>query len=889
MIRALSDASWAFLVLAEPVVEQEISKLRNNVINETRDILTAYPTTSVGIANPLAQHYMELLKQALQALTQSQTLGAWRTAVYLLSENTSYYRLASLWRGVFSGDKSVLDPVRVWDSTDVAALATSWAMPEVQGAPGYGHYRHPFSYQTLLTSAQLAAYIHLPQLETAGFSVTTIPDFDAVPPRVEDDRPFELGRVVLRGTLTKTPYNVGHDSLTRHVFIAGVTGAGKSNTIFHLLRHADVPFLVLEPAKAEYRALLGDPTLKARSLQVFTLGDETISPFRLNPFEVLPGTSVGTHLDLLRAVFSASFGMWTPLPQVLEQCLHQIYADRGWDIAMNTNRRLDPGSDIADSFPTLSDLANKVYEITEHLGYGSAEVTGNIRAALLTRVNGLRAGGKGRMLDVQRSLPMRMLLEQPTILELEYMGDDDDKAFVMGLLLIRLAEYRREEHRQAEQLQADDRQTNRLKHLLIIEEAHRLLANTAPRASQEVADPRGKAVETFANLLSEIRAYGQGIIVADQVPTKLSPDVVKNTGLKIVHRVVAADDRQVLAGAMAMNERQAVALATLTKDKETSQAVVFGEGDDTPLVVAVPRAKDQRDQTIPSQVEVAAYMAPLRHVHAYQDIFLPAVGCADACLKSAEACAAARQLIADVAVQHTLARLVLSTIEDPNALDRLWGDLETVVRARRSPMVDETALMRCLSSHAAYWLAQRRGTQASWSYSATHELTDKLRHMLLSKVEAVSSAAGETARAQFHQFARVLHTRRYEPFPGCARVCIQQPAVCLYRYAAADVISSGEFADRWKQANDNDSAAGNGMAEGTSWENTWEVCLDAAYELIEFPRDAGALPADENEAMGNAVNRTGLCFAQQMIFRDPQTLPKAAERKLETLRQEVLP
>src|SRR5205814_269464 len=130
----------------------------------------------------------------------------------------------------------------------------------------------------------------------------------------------------------------------------------------------------------------------------------------------------------------------------------------------------------------------------------------DMRGALLTRINGLRAGGKGRMLDVQRSLPMDALLKHPTVLELEGMGDDDDKAFVMGLLLIRLYEHRRAGGEVAG-----------LQHLLVIEEAHRLLTNVGPRSSQEEADPRGKAVETFANLLSEIRAYGQGVIVADQI------------------------------------------------------------------------------------------------------------------------------------------------------------------------------------------------------------------------------------------------------------------------------------------------------------------------------------------------------------------------------------
>lgn len=429
----------------------------------------------------------------------------------------SYYPLVSAWRGIFSGSESLPEPVRVWGSGDAGRLATSWAMPDAPGAPGPGHYQHPLQYQTLLTSPQLAAYVHLPQLETSGFAINLVPSFDAVPPSVEGERTVRLGDIALLARPTKNTYAIAADDLTRHTFVAGVTGAGKTNTIFHILKQAEalgVPFLVIEPAKTEYRALLHDKILKEK-LRIFTLGSENVSPFRLNPFEALPGTPVSVHLDLLRSVFTAGFGMWTPLPQVLEQCLRRVYEDYGWDTATNANVRLDSHSDSAMAFPTLSDLAAKVDEVTRELGYED-RVTADIRAALLTRINSLRSGGKGLMLDTQRSLPMETILEAPTVLELEGMGDDDDKAFMTGLLFIRLVE-----HRRAENLSRD------LRHLLVIEEAHRLLANVGRRASEEEADPRGKAVETFTNLLSEIRAYGQGVIVADQVPVKLAPEVIK--------------------------------------------------------------------------------------------------------------------------------------------------------------------------------------------------------------------------------------------------------------------------------------------------------------------------------------------------------------------------
>jgi hypothetical protein len=876
MIRALSDASWAFLVLAEPVVEQEISKLRNAVINETRDILTAYPTTTGGIPNPLAQHYTELLKQALQALTQGQTLGAWRTAAYLLGDGTSYYRLASLWRGIFSGDQSVLDPVRVWDSADVAALANNWAMPEIKGPAGYGHYRHPFQYQTLLTSAQLAAYVHLPQLETGGFTVELVPDFDAVPPLIQTSDALTLGKVVPQHQALTPPeavpgkvdYKIKAADLTSHVFVAGVTGGGKSNTIFYLLKEAAklrVPFLVIEPAKAEYRALLNEPNL-ANRLQIFTLGNENISPFRVNPFEVLAGTPVSVHLDLLRSVFGASFGMWTPLPQVLEQCLHRVYEDRGWDLAANTNARLDNRSDIAAAFPTLSDLVTKVDIVTRQLGY-EERITADIRAALITRLNGLRAGGKGRMLDVKRSLPMRLLLNQPTILELEGMGDDDDKAFLMGLLLIQLVEYRQEEHRQT------GGKVGPLRHLLVIEEAHRLLTNVARQGREEEANPRGKAVETFANLLSEIRAYGQGIIIADQIPVKLAPEVIKNTNLKIVHRTVAADDREVLAGAMAMDEHQAKALATF----RDGRAAVFSKGDDTPVLVQMAKAKDQEGQTIPGNQQVASSMAAMRAQQKLQAYFLSSPGCTQACLSASSACQEARQLVEDPALQATFARLVLSTIEDTEALERLWPELLSVVRAKRLPKSNEPELLRCLMGHAAYWFADHRGAQAGWTYAETEQLADTLRKVLLSKLANENTGP---ARSQFQQHARQQHARTYAPFPACERICQQQPPVCLYRYAVADLVATGRHGGAWRTAVANDAKSQDGR-----YRETWAVSRMVGSELIEFPEDAWPDPVKQK--VGDGARRTSLCYAQQALAKDSSKTLGTARKIMEKLLTEA--
>ena len=123
------------------------------------------------------------------------------------------------------------------------------------------------------------------------------------------------------------------------------------------------------------------------------------------------------------------------------------------------------------------------------------------------------------MLDTAKSIPIRELLGQPVVFELEDIGDDDIKAFVIGILLVQLYEYRKAAGG-----------SHQLLGVLVVEEAHRLLKNVP---SGEGNNSRAKAVEFFCNMLAEIRSYGQGILIADQVPTKLASDTIKNTNLSL--------------------------------------------------------------------------------------------------------------------------------------------------------------------------------------------------------------------------------------------------------------------------------------------------------------------------------------------------------------------
>jgi hypothetical protein len=641
-----------------------------------------------------------------------------------------------------------------------------------------------------------------------------------------------VGQILRHKRDTGAQYRIGLPSLTRHAFVAGTTGAGKTNTIFSLLLEADaagVPFLVIEPAKTEYRAMLDHPAIGHR-IRIFTPGKESVGPFLLNPFEA-SGVPVSEHIDLVRAAFAASFGMWTPLPQILERCLHDVYLDRGWDLRTNRNYRLGDGEDSALAYPTLSDLIAKVAVVIGTLGYDD-KVTGDMRAALTTRLEALRIGSKGAMLDVARSLPITDLLSAPTIVELESLGDEADRAFVTALLLIRLAEYRRSQG-----------QTDGLVHLLVVEEAHRLLGNVPTVTSDEMANPRGQAVETFANLLSEVRAYGQGIIIADQVPARLAPDVIKNTTLKIAHRIVSADDRAILGAAMAMEPDQERALVTLA----VGEAVVFGAGDDSPLMVRVPLAKNRLSPTPPADAAVAARMRSWRASSGKDSLFLPRPFCATTCHAAPVACETARWLADDEYVQRTLSRTIWSAIDEPTSLSRLWPELVSVIRARRPVNVTEAQLLGAFAGHGADWLAERRGAQAGWSYVRTGEFRDCVQEVLASAAEPHSrDLSGALQRLQATAYR--LYRREFEPYQACAVVCDQDPPLCLYRGPVADLVAAGRHLAAWQQADTADA-----QTEGKTRRGTWEVCQDAAYDLVEFPDSD--IPAEASSALDNTARR----------------------------------
>lgn len=461
--------------------------------------------------------------------------------------------------------------------------------------------------------------------EAAGFFRLPIPGRDGCPGIPLDTgliRPTEvalsrrgikIGSFIEGHRITADEAVFTPDDLTKHCLIVGTPGSGKTSLCFSLLQQLweeyRIPFIVLEPAKTEYRALK-ELSCFQDQLLIFTVGNERISPFRFNPFEVLNGVSVSEHISALNACFSGAFNLWDPLPMIFDEAIREIYADKGWsEYGVGGEDPLEP--------PTIEDLYHKALDIAEGKSY-RGEVAGNIRGALETRVGSLLRGPKGRCFNTRRSVPSDVLMSQPVVLELDALNDEE-KALTMMFILTLVREYAK----------ARRKSGSPLTHVVLVEEAHNVIGRGESRAgSEHRANPKEVSIRFFTRMLAEMRALGEGIIVVDQLPTAIAPEAIKNTNIKVMHRLVAADDRKELGETMVFDGGQFQQAAVLPP----GQGFIFMEGWARSRLVVEPDFKKKNQLEVPPDDErVQRLMASFQEREDVRPAFLPYSACPDVC------------------------------------------------------------------------------------------------------------------------------------------------------------------------------------------------------------------------------------------------------------------
>lgn len=332
----------------------------------------------------------------------------------------------------------------------------------------------------------------------------------------------------------------------KHAFLAGVPGSGKTNSMLHLTstlwKKYKIPFLIFEPAKQEYRALATTDGME--DLLVFSPSSGTMFPLHINPFEFPLGMSLSEHIRNLMAVFEGAFSLVPPAPYMVDYSIEGVYRDKGW--------YPDTINDGKLPYPTIQDLYDRLDVEIQRTDY-DGEMKGNLKSILQVRIGSLLRREMGDVFNVPRSsLSPEEWLNQPALIELEAMGSGP--ANFLSLLLSTLI---RETLRITPN--ADGKE---LRHVIFFEEAHNLIGPVASEVTGEDADPKLAATAFVVKMLAEVRALREGIVIADQLPTVMAPEVIKNTGLKIGHRITAEDDRNLLGSTMSANGTQLEQMAT---------------------------------------------------------------------------------------------------------------------------------------------------------------------------------------------------------------------------------------------------------------------------------------------------------------------------------------
>ncbi len=545
--------------------------------------------TSERIDKRVEEVQKHISENLITRFQQGLSKGMFRTALYVSAkEQATYDRLTRSVLSIFQGNESTMTPLR---SEKLAVISTGLPLSirrySRQNADTSGAlvYSVPFEAgtrevmgATWLSTKELSLVAGLPAKELPGIKIRKSVDFALNTADITGAGDvLTLGCIIQHGR--ELPHKQVHlplADLTKHVFVTGVTGSGKTTTCMKLLMESKLPFMVIEPAKTEYRALhaLDD------HIEYYILGREDLTPFRLNPFELVSRQeSLSGHISTLNATLGAVFPMEAAMPYLVEEAIIKAYKVKGWDIHTNDNFLVDdPWALGSDAWPTFGDMIGELEGIIKSKGMGK-EFEEKYLGSLVGRLTNLTLGVKGRMLNTRHSLDFDQLLDTRVVIELEELKDEQDKALFMGLILTRLAECMKHRHRH----------TPAFRHLTLVEEAHRLLSRSEP------GDPGSKklGVDTFANLLAEVRKYGEGLIIADQIPNKLVSDVIKNTHTKIVHRLFSADDRNTIGDAMGLSDEQKDFLPLL----QTGETIMYCGGWHAPVWVKIEeKAKTDRPE-----------------------------------------------------------------------------------------------------------------------------------------------------------------------------------------------------------------------------------------------------------------------------------------------------
>ncbi len=332
-----------------------------------------------------------------------------------------------------------------------------------------------------------------------------------------------------------------------HTFITGSTGSGKTNAVCELIRQLDhfgVNYLIIEPAKGEYKDVFGSHP----DVQVYGTNPQYTELLRINPFKFPKGIHVLEHIDRLMEIFQVCWPMYAAMPAVLKDTMLQAYEACGWDLAESVNPYRE------DLFPTFTDLLQELVSVIQHSAY-SEEVKGNYIGSLVTRIKSLTNGLNGQIFSAHE-IESSALFDKKVIVDISRIGSNETKSLIMGLLVMRLGEYR---------MSSCEERNAPLHHVTVLEEAHNILKRTSTEQSPEASNLVGKSVEMISNAIAEMRTYGEGFVIADQSPGAVDISAIRNTNTKIIMRLPDEQDRRLAGKSAGLKDNQLDEIAKLPK------------------------------------------------------------------------------------------------------------------------------------------------------------------------------------------------------------------------------------------------------------------------------------------------------------------------------------
>ena len=534
------------------------------------------------------KHIEELTKridQELERISMSESTGLWSVASYFFSYDNDFASAESastIFKSIMQGEESGVETsaINSWiDNSQKMKMLTNSVC----------HLSHPVFWNnltvngenikvensSLLSSKELAMLLSLPHKSVPGFPVVEHVSLAKEVIRNNESlmkREVSLGCIFDLGkAYTENRVKLDVKSLTQHVFVTGSTGCGKSETIYKLInetKQVGTKFLVIEPAKGEYKNVFGD-------VNVFGTNPLIMPLLRINPFSFPIGVHVLEHIDRLTEIFNVCWPMYSAMPAVLKKAMLDAYESCGWDLRLSVNR-LSRGEDV---YPSFLDLFLSLEKVITESAY-SEEVKSNYSGALLTRVESLTNGLNGEIFSVNE-LSNMVLFDENCIIDLSRVGSQETKSLIMGILIMRLSEYR---------MTGANTPNSALKHLTVLEEAHNILKRVSTEQSQEGSNMAGKSVEMITNAIAEMRTYGEGFVIVDQSPTSVDKAAIKNTNTKIVMRLPDEDDRKVSGKAAGMNDKQIDEIAKLP----TGVAVVYQNDWVSPVLCKIDRMENSR-------------------------------------------------------------------------------------------------------------------------------------------------------------------------------------------------------------------------------------------------------------------------------------------------------